>query len=167
MARLKAHMKNKSARRKESSLKAARAPKALNVNQLRWQCDPATLKIKTTDDVHPTHEIIGQQRALRALRVGLEMDHFGYNIFVTGLPGTGRTTTIKRLLKEFEHRKGELKDHCYVYNFKDKDNPHALSLPPGKGLTFQNDMDEMISVLRQEIPKIFDSKEYEKNGVHH
>ena len=63
---------------------------------------------------------------MRALRVGLEMDHDGYNIFVTGLTGTGRTTTIKRLLKDFEKKSSTMRDHCYVYNFKYPDTPLAI-----------------------------------------
>jgi len=62
--------------------------KSLQVQKLRWQCEPKSLGIKSTNDIQPTREIIGQERALRALRVGLEMEHFGYNIFVTGFTGT-------------------------------------------------------------------------------
>ncbi len=162
MALSKPKMKKTPTRTKESSLKAARAPRALSIDQLRWQCDPGTLKVKTTDDVRPTHEIIGQERALRALRVGLEMEHFGYNIFVTGLPGTGRTTTIKRLLKEFEHRKGELKDHCYVYNFKNPDMPVALALPAGQGRSLKQDMESFIKDLLVNIPALYESLRYQE-----
>ena len=91
---------------------------ALPPDKLRWQCNPRSLGVRTTDNVQPIREIIGQERALRALRVGLEMNHFGYNIFVTGISGTGRTTTIKRLLQDFEKQHVELQDQCYVYNFK-------------------------------------------------
>src|SRR5438477_11316846 len=71
-------------------------------SQLRWHCNPKYISVKSTNDVKPTKEIIGQERALRALRLGLEMKHPGYNVFVTGFSGTGRMTTIKRLLAEFE-----------------------------------------------------------------
>jgi len=132
----------------------------LHVQKLRWQCDPKSLGVKSTDDVHPTREIIGQERALRALRVGLEMNHFGYNIFVTGLTGTGRTTTIKRLLQDFEKKHVEMKDHCYVFNFKNPDMPIAISLPAGQGRALRQDMDGLIkdllrysrSVRKSEVP---------------
>ena len=67
--------------------------------RLRWRCTPHDLGVKSIEQVQPSSEIIGQDRALRALRVGLEMVQYGYNVFVTGSAGTGRTTTIKRLLE--------------------------------------------------------------------
>ncbi|MBI2620023.1 MAG: AAA family ATPase [Ignavibacteriales bacterium] len=148
--------------RTKTALKTARLPKPLSPDRLRWQCDPASLKMRTTDDIRPSREIIGQERALRALRVGLEMEHFGYNIFVTGLPGTGRTTTIKRLLQEFEHRKGNLKDHCYVYNFRNPDMPLALALPAGQGCSLQQDMDSFIKDLLVNIPALYESLRYQE-----
>jgi ATP-dependent Lon protease len=134
---------------------------ALPADKLRWQCDPRSLGIRTTDDVQPTREIIGQERALRALRVGLEMNHFGYNIFVTGLSGTGRTTTIKRLLQDFEKQKVELQDHCYVYNFKNPDTPLAIALPAGQGTGLKQDMEGFISDLRRDIPAVYESQRYQ------
>jgi lon-related putative ATP-dependent protease len=134
----------------------------LSVDKLRWQCDPKSLGIKTTNDIHPTREIIGQERALRALRVGLEMNHFGYNIFVTGLSGTGRTTTIKRLLQDFEKQQGTTKDHCYVYNFKTPDMPIAISLPSGQGRGLQQDMENFIQDMLRDIPAVYESQRYQQ-----
>lgn len=144
-----------------SPVKAPHHP-TLEPEHLRWQCDPKSLKVKSTDDVKPSREIIGQERALRALRVGLEMSHFGYNIFVTGLPGTGRTTTIKRLLQEFEHRKTDLKDHCYVHNFRNPDMPLALSLPAGQGRSLQLDMESFVNELTVNIPALYESQRYQE-----
>src|SRR5881396_3276609 len=96
-------------------------------DQLRWHCHPKYIKAKTTDDVKPSKDIIGQERALRALRLGLEMKHPGYNVFVTGFSGTGRMTTIKRLLTEFRQDSGSLRDHCYVHNFKNNDQPVLIT----------------------------------------
>ena len=150
--------------------KSSPVHKPLHVNKLRWQCDPKSLGIKSTNDIHPTREIIGQERALRALRVGLEMEHDGYNIFVTGITGTGRTTTIKRLLQDFEKKPGQLKDHCYVYNFKNPDTPIAISLPSGQGRGLKQDMDNFIKELLRDIPAVYESQRYQqarKNLVMH
>jgi lon-related putative ATP-dependent protease len=136
--------------------------KPLPVQKLRWQCDPKSLGIETTNDIHPTREIIGQERALRALRVGLEMDHDGYNIFVTGLTGTGRTTTIKRLLQDFEKKSAQMKDHCYVYNFKMPDAPIAISLPSGQGRGLKQDMENFIRELLRDIPAVYESQRYQQ-----
>src|SRR3970282_1109759 len=133
-------------------LKAAEAHRPLEPEQLRWQCVPESLNVKTTEDVPAARDIIGQERALRALRVGLEMSHFGYNIFVTGLPGTGRTTTIKRLLQEFAQQKVNLKDHCYVHTFRNPDMPLALSLPAGQGRSLAQDMESFVTDLTVNIP---------------
>jgi lon-related putative ATP-dependent protease len=136
--------------------------KPLQVHKLRWQCDPKSLGIASTNDIHPSREIIGQERALRALRVGLEMDHDGYNIFVTGLTGTGRTTTIKRLLQDFEKKSVRMKDHCYVYNFKSPDTPIAVSLPAGQGRGLKQDMENFIKELLRDIPAVYESQRYQQ-----
>jgi ATP-dependent Lon protease len=143
-------------------IKPARVYKPLHIQKLRWQCDPKSLGVKSTDDIRPTREIIGQERALRALHVGLEMNHFGYNIFVTGLSGTGRTTTIKRLLQDFEKKQGVMKDHCYVYNFKHPDMPIAISLPSGQGRGLQQDMDNLLKELLRDIPAVYESQRYQQ-----
>ncbi len=144
------------------TLKAAKKYTPVNFKKLRWQCDPASLGIRTTDDVQPSREIIGQERALRALQVGLEMKHFGYNIFVSGLTGTGRTTTIKRLLSEFEKQTCSLKDHCYVYNFRNPDSPISLSLPAGQGKRLAYDMQAFIKEMRTTIPSVYESRRYQQ-----
>jgi len=145
-----------------NQLKKAPAYKPLQVHKLRWQCDLKSLGIKTTNDIHPTREIIGQERALRALRVGLEMRHFGYNVFVSGLPGTGRTTTIKRLLQDFEKKQGLMKDHCYVYNFKNPNIPIAISLPSGQARRLKQDMENFIHELLRDIPSVYESQRYQQ-----
>src|SRR5512136_2151869 len=123
----------KTKRSSRNPLRPALPYKPLPIEKLRWRCDPKSLKVRTSAEIKPSREIIGQERALRALRVGLAMNHFGYNIFVTGISGTGRTTTIKRLLHEFENKVDDLQDHCYVHNFKHPDLPLAISLPAGQG----------------------------------
>jgi lon-related putative ATP-dependent protease len=125
-------------------------------------CEPSELPFKTTDELSPMKETVGQKRALSALKFGLGIDSHGFNIYILGESGTGKMTTIKTILEEKAKNEPVPNDWCYVYNFKNTDVPKALSLTPGTGITFQKDMDELINVLRQEIPKIFESKEYEK-----
>lgn len=134
----------------------------LSYRQLRWYCDPKSLGIRTTDDVAPTKEIIGQERALRALRLGLELKHPGYNVFVTGFSGTGRLTTIKRLLAEFEKKKVSLRDRCYVHNFKNPDQPILISLPAGQGKHFRTDMEHLIQEFIKDIPAAFERKRFKE-----
>jgi hypothetical protein len=148
-----------------SSTKAGAIPDSVfevPVEKLRWHCVPHDLGIKSIDQVQPSTEIIGQDRALRALRVGLEMMQYGYNVFVTGSTGTGRTTTIKRLLHEYEKQKAELTDKCYVHNFHDPDSPLMIALPAGQGATFRKDMEALVGELLKGIPALFESRRYQE-----
>jgi ATP-dependent Lon protease len=118
------------------------------------------LGITSMENVKPLKEIIGQNRALRALRLGLEMNHSSYNIFATGLPGTGKTTTIKRMLHEFEEQQADLADKCYVHNFRDPDSPMIISLPAGQGCQLEKDMENVVAELLKGIPAVFESRRY-------
>ena len=153
-------MKNKRASR--THLKQASSFKPLPLDKLRWRCDPKSLKVRTSAEIKPSREIIGQERALRSLRVGLAMNHFGYNIFVTGISGTGRTTTIKRLLKTFEGERDGFRDHCYVNNFKHPDLPIALSLPAGQGKSLKDDMGNLIRDLARDLPNLYESQRFQQ-----
>ncbi|MGQ9693597.1 MAG: AAA family ATPase [Thermodesulfobacteriota bacterium] len=132
------------------------------IEKLRWRCPLDLLPFNSTDEIHPCTDIIGQERALRAIRLGLEMDSLGYNIFVVGLVGTGRTTTIKCLLEEID-KSGRIPDDiCYVNNFKDPDQPRCICLPPGHGKLFKKEMEVFIETLKKNIPLIFEGEEYQR-----
>lgn len=118
------------------------------------------LHIATMADVKPSRSIIGQDRALRAIQVGLEMKHYGYNIFVTGLPGTGRMTAIQRMLHEFEGRKIPLTDKVYVHNFRNPDAPIMLAFQAGQGMAFKREMATFLDDLQKSIPAVFESRRY-------
>ncbi len=133
------------------------------VEKLRWRCDPDALPCKTTDSIHPCDEIIGQDRALEAIRLGLDINSIGYNIFVTGLAGTGRFTTIQCVLEEMDEMviKGKIpNDLCYVNNFKNSDMPHMISLPAGQGNAFKKEMENLIETLKKKIPLMFENETY-------
>jgi len=132
------------------------------VEKLRWRCPPDSLPFETTDEIKPCLDIIGQERALRAIRLGLEVDSLGYNIFVVGLVGTGRNTTIKCLLEEID-KTGKIPDDiCYVNNFKDPDQPKCVYLPAGQGKVLKKGMDDLIESFKKQIPLVFESEEYQK-----
>lgn len=136
--------------------------KTLTVDELYKCCDEKVLQFKTTDELPPLEGTIGQARALNAIDFGLSLDSSGFNIFLLGENGTGRMSTIKAILEKQSITRPVSSDWCYVYNFKNPDAPMAISLDPGRAILFQKDMDELISTLRVEIPKVFESKEYEK-----
>ncbi len=117
--------------------------------------------IKTSADVPPCSGIIGQEKAIQAIKTGLKVKGRGFNIFITGTSGTGRNTAIRKLLAEQLHKeKPELKDFCYVNNFKNDDRPRLLIFAAGEGRRFKRDMGYMISSIRKAVPKIFLSEDY-------
>jgi ATP-dependent Lon protease len=116
--------------------------------------------METTEAIEPCQEIIGQERALEAIRVGLEIQSIGYNIFVTGLAGTGRFTTIKAVFEEMDVKGKIPNDLCYVNNFKNPDMPHMLSLPAGQGNGFKKEMETLIETLKKKVPLIFENENY-------
>ena len=142
-------------------IKAAQI-KELPSEKLRWRCDPSTLHLTTTKDIDICRDIIGQKRAMKALDVGLSIEHMGYNIFITGPVGTGRTTAVKHLLERMDVKKDPPRDWCYVNNFQNPDMPRSISLPAGEGHRFQKDMEELIAALRRDIPAVFESESYQE-----
>ena len=130
------------------------------VEQLRWTCHPEILSFETTHAVQACNEIIGQDRAIEAIRVGLDINSIGYNIFVTGLAGTGRFTTIKCVLEEMDIKGKIPNDFCYVNNLKNPDMPHMISLPAGQGNAFKKEMETLIETLKKKIPLIFENETY-------
>ena len=135
-------------------------PFELKAGDLYYKVSFAPPRVSSSDDVAACEGIIGQQRAIEAIKVGLAVRSRGYNIFVTGLPGTGRTTTISHLLKQLEHADPRLKDICYVHNFKKVDNPLALVFTAGEGKRFKKDIEYLITSLRKVVPKIFMSEDF-------
>ncbi|MEW6569888.1 MAG: AAA family ATPase [Nitrospirota bacterium] len=132
---------------------------------LRWVCPPEIFKFECTADIEPIKEFIGQERAIDSINFGLRVERGGYNLFLTGLTGTGKASTIKARLEKFiEQRKAEgieyrPNDWCYVYNFSDPDHPRILKLAQGVGKSFSNQMEELLKTLKEEIPKTLGSEE--------
>lgn len=138
--------------------------KEVSVKRLRWQCDPKSLRFKTTDELKCCKDIIGQERALKAIKLGLEVKSPGYNIYVAGLIGTGKTTTIKHILEQVGTEGPIPDDICYVHNFSHPDTPTVLKLSAGKGVSFAGDMDDLVNNLRKNLPQIFESDEYKERS---
>ncbi|MBI3091378.1 MAG: AAA family ATPase [Candidatus Tectomicrobia bacterium] len=140
----------------------AETPKELAPDQLRWTCPTEIFPFTTTAEIVACSEVIGQARALRALQLGLEVKSSGYNIFVTGLVGTGRTSTIKQILESLRGDERVPDDHLFVYNFKDPDQPCHLRLPAGQGRRLKKQMEGLISTLKERLPQIFESDAYQQ-----
>ncbi len=114
----------------------------------------------TSAEMPPLGEIIGQEQAVRALRFGLKTRGKGFNVYVAGMPGTGRKTAISNFLEEMARGMPVPDDWCYVYNFKEPMRPRALKLPPGMGRELKGDMERFISEVRKALTTAFESQEY-------
>ncbi|MEZ5558172.1 MAG: ATP-binding protein [Pseudomonadales bacterium] len=121
------------------------------IAELRWQCIEDWLDFATTADVEPVKGVVGQDDALEALRFGLEIDAPGQNVYVRGLTGTGRTTTIQHLLTDIQPPCPPTDDRCYVHNFEQPDRPKLLTVPRGKGVLLARRLDEFIEFVKQQL----------------
>jgi lon-related putative ATP-dependent protease len=128
--------------------------------ELRWTCPPDLIPFGSSAEAKACEEIIGQERALRAIQTGLDIKSLGYNIFITGMVGTGRTTTIKQLLDQLEKADKTPDDILYVNNFKYPDEPVLIMLPAGRGKAFGEAMTKLIAMLKANVPQLLKSPYY-------
>lgn len=128
--------------------------------RVRLRCAREMLECETTEELAPHQGIIGQERALRALKFGLEMKAKGFNVYSAGLPGTGKNTATRSYLDVFAKSKLVPPDWCYVNNFQNPYEPRALKLPPGRALAFRKDMMNFISDTRRAVPAALGSDDF-------
>lgn len=138
----------------------AQAPLPVEVAKLRTRCDPKSLGFESTDELKPIDTLIGQDRAVEAIRFGADIDHPGYNMFALGSLGTGRHTAVHSYLETKAAEASAPDDWVYVHNFESAHHPRALRLPAGVAIPFSETMSELIDDLREAIPAIFQSDEY-------
>ena len=137
-------------------------PFELSFEQLQNRCDESILPFKTTAGIDTFDGIIGQDRAVNSMKFGLKMKVRGYNIYMAGPTGTGKTSFAKQLVNEIAQTKPVPDDWCYIYNFSKPNQPMAINLPAGMGKIFQQDMEQFVKTIKQEINKAFDNEDYEK-----
>ena len=134
----------------------------LKAAELRCVCDPKDFKFKNTSEIKPLDEVIGQERAVQALEFGLNMKSTGYNIFVTGLEGTGKSTIVKDYVTKHAEALPKPNDWCLVNNFKDEFRPRAIEVPCGKAVYISKKMNRFIQNLKKDLPAAFESESYLK-----
>ncbi len=133
----------------------------LTTAQLRRRCDPASLGFETTAEVEPLEATVGQPRALRALEFGLEIGAAGYHVFATGAAGTGRRSTLLKLLRERAAARPAPGDWVYLFDFAAPDRPKAVSLPAGQGELLVREMSHFVEEARSRIADAFESEQYQ------
>jgi len=142
--------------------KPAPKPEELPAAKLRWRCELSRIPFETTAQAELREGFIGQERALRALKMGAELSAPGYNVFVCGLAGTSRGGTIARMIEDLHPPTKESLDRCYVNNFKLTDRPRLLALPRGQANAFKKDMQAGIDFLRRRIPQVFEGEPFQR-----
>ncbi|MCJ7554061.1 MAG: AAA family ATPase [Ignavibacteriaceae bacterium] len=142
-----------------ANLKASKH-KELKPADLRWKCDPNIFEFDSTGDLEPIEGILGQKRAMRAIKLGVDLKSPGYNIYIAGLSGSGKATTVKQMLEKISSKCPPLYDYAYVNNFKNPDSPLLLTFPKGTAKEFESDLASAIEVLKQRIPLTLESELY-------
>ncbi len=142
------------------TLVKAKLVQKLKPEDLKWNCDPSVFDFETTTDVKPMEGIVGQERALKALRVGVDLKSPGYNIFITGLSGTGKFSTIKMMLESIASDCENLRDYAYVNNFGDEDHPMLLQFTAGQAIKFKRDLERTIKFFQEKIPQLLEAEPF-------
>ena len=135
-------------------------PLPLQPQQLHHPCDPGQFGFQTTADLEDLTEIIGQMRAMDAVRFGAGIRHEGYNLFVLGPSGMGKRSMVRQFLEKKAADEHEPADWCYLNNFAQPHKPQALKLPSGRGAELRQHMEQLVDYLRSAIPALFESDEY-------
>ena len=130
----------------------------LTPDELRGVCNADLFHFSDTSEIEPLDDVIGQERAVQAIDFGLNMKSPGYNIFVTGIAGTGKSSIVKEIIGKFAAELPAPDDWCMVNNFKDEYCPKAVRVPSGKAVSFGKSIQRLIDDLKTELPKAFESK---------
>ena len=134
----------------------------LSPDKLRWKCELSRIPFETTAQAQRREGFVGQERALRALKMGVELSAPGYNVFVCGLAGTSRGGTIAQMIEDLHPVTKPSLDRCYVNNFKIPDRPRLLTLARGSANNFKKDMQAGIDFLRRRIPQVFEGEPFQR-----
>ena len=136
------------------------------MERLQWACGAQELDFHCTDDLLPLEGFVGQNQAIKAIEFALGLNRPGYNLFVTGMSGTGKASAIKQYVqRSVDERLARsegfsLYDWCYLHNFIDPDRPIALQLPPNRGREFRRQMQELLEAVRDVVPATFSGESY-------
>ena len=134
----------------------------LSYKQLKMTCNPSIFKFDTTENLEPITTGIGQDRGIKALEFGINIDIKGYNLYLEGPSGVGKTMYTKNYLKKIAKKKKTPQDWCYIYNFNNPNEPIAVSLQAGHGKEFKEDMERFIKEIKKDIRNTFNNDDFEK-----
>lgn len=140
-----------------------RSKNELMPKDLKDICNTSIFKFETTKDIEDVTDLIyGQERALNALEFGIDIDVKGYNLYIEGSAGIGKTMYTKRFLEDRASKNKVPNDWCYIYNFENPNEPVAVSFPAGQGKVFKETMEDFVKDIRRDIKKTFNNDDFEK-----
>ncbi|MCA9922992.1 MAG: AAA family ATPase, partial [Anaerolineales bacterium] len=135
-------------------------PMRLLPEQLYRRCDPTQFSFQLTSEINDFDDIIGQDRAVAAIRFGIGIQHEGFNLYALGANGTGKLTSVSQYLSRRVENEPTPNDWCYVYNFAQPHKPIAVQLPSGRGVQFREDIKRLVKDLATVIPAAFSGDDY-------
>lgn len=136
--------------------------KELKYTDLRNEFDSSTLNFKDTSEIEPFNGIIGQERALEAIKSAMQIPQKGFNLYVSGNIGIGKTAYALSVVNKLSQKQPIPKDYCYIHNFDNPNEPIAVCLEPGMGSEFKQDMNRFITSLLARLSKDLSGDMYEK-----
>ena len=136
--------------------------KELKYTDLKNTLKEESLPFETTNDIEPFNGIIGQERALNAIKAAMQIPQKGFNLYVSGSIGIGKTAYALSVVNTLSQKQSVPNDFCYIYNFDNPNEPIAVSLEPGMGLEFKQDMNRFIKKLLDRLSKDLTGDMYEK-----
>ena len=134
----------------------------LSYKNLRIHCNPEIFTFNDTSELENIDTGLGQERGIKALEFGINVDIKGYNLYLEGPSGVGKTMYAKNYLNTIAKKKKVPYDWCYIYNFSNPNEPIAVSFPAGQGKEFKETMDTFIKDIRADIKSTFNNDEFEK-----
>ena len=135
----------------------------LDYKDLKEVCNPSMFKFKTTEELEGTKEVVyGQERGIKALEFGVQVDAKGYNLFVEGPSGVGKTIYTRNYLRKISKKKKIPHDWCYIYNFDNTNEPIAVSFPAGQGKEFKKAMSDFVKDIKLDIKRTLNNEYFEK-----
>ena len=135
--------------------------KELKAKELRYYPELAKYKGKTTKEIKPVSLFSFQKRGFEALDFGMDVRKKGFNIYVAGDPGSGKTSNVIKHIEDIAKRLPVPDDVLYVFNFEDYDSPNMLFMKAGSGEKFIKDMDELLDGFIEQIPRQMESENFE------
>ena len=134
----------------------------LTYKDLKKICNPDVFEFETTEELDNVGLVYGQERAVAALQFGLSINSKGYNLYVEGPAGVGKTMYTKEYVSELASKQKTPDDWCYIYNFDNPNEPIAVSLPAGEGKVFAQNMDALIEDVKKYLKRTFNNEDFEK-----